>query len=131
MSYHPQQASQNPPLPPPWYAEWDQRDQRWLFVNPETGQRTFNHPHPNYQQNYGGYQQGGYEPQQRGYGQQQYSQGGYGQQGGYGPQQGGYGQQQGYQQAPQQAQKSHKGLEYGALGAVAGVAAGAFAMHEV
>lgn len=114
MSYYPQQQQpQHPPLPPPWYAEWDQRDQRYIFINPETRERTFEHPHPNYQQQgYGGYPQQG--------------QGGYGG-GAYAQEQGGY--QEGYQQqAP--PQKSHKGLEYGALGAVGGLVAGAFAMHE-
>jgi hypothetical protein len=78
MSHYPPQQQQSPALPPPWLAEWDQRDQRWLFVNPQTGQRTFEHPHPTYQPQ-GGY--GGGYPQQGGYP----PQGGYG--AGYPPQQ--------------------------------------------
>ena len=100
-------------------AEWDQRDQRWLFVNPQTGQRTFEHPHPTYQPQ-GGY--GGGYPQQGGYP----PQGGYG--AGYPPQQPSYGG--GYPPQQQPPKKDHKALEYGALGAVAGVAVGALAMHE-
>ena len=112
--YEPNQGSQRPPpCPPPWYAEWDSRDQRWLYINPQDGERTFEHPHPNYQQaGYGG----GYPPQQGGYG------GGYGQRGGE------YGRD--YPQPPAPQHKDHRGLEYGALGAVGGVVAGAFAMHE-
>jgi hypothetical protein len=120
MSYYPQQT-QHPPLPPPWYAEWDQRDQRYVFINPQTGERTFQHPHPTYQP------QGGYPPQ-GGYGGQAY------------PQQQTYGQQQGYQQAGYVQQSSpppapqprdnHNALKYGALGAVGGLVAGGLAMHE-
>lgn len=121
MSYYPQQQqAQHPPLPPPWYAEWDQRDQRYVFINPQTNQRTLEHPHPTYQQqsNYGGYPQHGGSG--RGYNQQQ-------QQGSYGV---GY-QQGGYQTgAPPHAQNSHQAMEYGALGLVGGVVTGAFAMHE-
>lgn len=111
-----------PPCPPPWFAEWDQRDQRWLYINTQTNERTFEHPHPNYQQGgYGGNyppQQGGnYPPQQGGYGG-----------GGYGQQSGNFGE--GYQQQPPPHKKDHKAMEYGALGAVGGVVAGAFAMHE-
>jgi len=123
MSYSQQQQPQHHPLPPPWHAEWDQRDRRYVFINPQTGQRTFEHPHPTYQQrgNYGDY------PQQGGYGQQQ-QQGGYG--AGYSQPQVGY-QQGGYQTSvPQQTQSSHKALEYGALGAVGGLVTGALAMHE-
>jgi len=40
---HPQY--QGPPQPPrPWRAEWDGQDQRWAFVNEESGQRTFAFP---------------------------------------------------------------------------------------
>lgn len=112
MSYYPQQQAQHPPLPPPWYAEWDQRDQRYLFINPQTGERTFEHPHPTYQQSYG-------QPQYNQPPPGQYEQQQYGQQAGYG-----------YQQQQPPKQNSHKGLEYGALGAVGGLVAGAVAMHE-
>ena len=60
-------GQQGPPqVPYPWVAEWDSNQDRYIFINRETGQRTHEHP----QQSYGG--GGGYE--QRG-------QGGYG--GGY------------------------------------------------
>jgi len=155
MSYSPQPG---PPLPPPWHAEWDQRAQRWLFINPQTGQRTFDHPHPNQQPGYGGPPQGyggppqGYSGPPPGYGGPPQGYGGhppgYGgpPQGYAGPPQGYGGPPQGYggpppaagygrgsppqQSPPPQQHKDHSGLKYGALGAVAGIAAGAFAMHE-
>lgn len=63
----PQQYGQGPPPPPvspPWYAEWEGREGRWLFVNQQTGERTFNYPGPGY----GGQQQYGGPPPQHGYG---------------------------------------------------------------
>ena len=105
MSYYPQQQQpQHSPLPSPWYAEWDQRDRRYVYINPQTNQRTFEHPHPTYQQqgNYGGYGRGYNEQQQQG---------------------AGYGQ-------PPQAHNNHKAMEYGALGVVGGLVTGALAMHE-
>ena len=112
-----------PPCPPPWFAEWDGRDQRWLYINRENGERTFQHPEPSYYQGGGGYgEQRGYGG---GYGQQQ---GGYGGSGGYGQPQGGYG---GYeQQAPPPEEKKSHGLLYGALGAAGGLLAGGLAVHE-
>lgn len=110
-----------PPVSPPWYAEWDGRDNRWLFVNQQTGERTFTYPGPGYAQ-----QQGSYGGPQGGYG---YGQGGYSNQGAYNqnsynPTQGGYGGQQ------QQEKKSGgNGWKYAAAG-VAGVAGGALLMHE-
>jgi hypothetical protein len=67
---YPSQSYNNdspPQVPPPWIAEWDNRDNRWIYINRQTGQRTFEHP----QQSYGG---GGYGQQQQyggGYGQEQ------------------------------------------------------------
>jgi hypothetical protein len=117
MAYYPQQQPQHPPLPPPWRSEWDQRDQRYVFINPQTGERTFQPPHQTYppQGNYGGY-----PPQQGGYGG-----------GGYNQQPVNYGG--GYQQGapPQQPPpKDHKAMQYGAIGAVAGLAVGGLAMYE-
>lgn len=43
-----------PQVPPPWIARWDERDQRYFFINERTGERTFDFP-----QAYGG--GGGYE----------------------------------------------------------------------
>ena len=43
--YGQSQSSNGPPqVPPPWIAEWDARDNRWLYVNRETGERTFEYP---------------------------------------------------------------------------------------
>lgn len=98
-SHHPQQGHGGPPLPPGWIAEWDPQDQRYIFVNQRTGERSWNHP--------GSGPQGYSSPQ------------GYGQPQGYGPPRG----------APAPQQKNHN-LAYGAGGLVAGLAGGAFMMHE-
>lgn len=98
-----------PQVPPPWIAEWDARENRWFFVNRETGERT--HHHPEERSRAGGYGGGNYGG---GYG------GGYGQ--GYGGQnQGGYG--------PPPEKKDHHNRNM-ALGAAAGVLGGALLMHE-
>jgi hypothetical protein len=128
--YPPQQGygqpQNHPPLPLGWRSEYDQRERRTVFINQQTGQRSFDFPHPSY-------------PQTGGYGQQ-----GYGQQVGYEQQPQGYGQQpQGYQQPPQgygqaypqpqrpqQPQNNHNAMKYGGLGAVGGLALGALGMHE-
>jgi hypothetical protein len=110
MAY-PQQQSQHPPLPPPWRSEWDQRDQRYVFINPQTGERTFQPPHQTYQPQ-GNY--AGYPPQQ----------------GGYGQPQGGYPQGGHPQQPPPPQARDHKAMQYGAIGAVAGLAVGGLAMYE-
>ena len=99
-----------PQVPPPWIAEWDPPANRWLFVNRENGQRTFDYPHA-----YGGQYRGApYEEQINET--IQYNQP-------PPPPQGGY-----YQQAPP-PQKSHAGRNT-ALAAVGGLAAGALLMHE-
>lgn len=102
QQYPPQHQNYNgPPQPPaPWIAEWDNQQNRWIYINRETGQRTHEFPQGGYQQGYG----------QQGYGQQ------------------GYGQQQ-YNQPPPQQKKDHSGRNM-ALGAAAGVAGGALLMHE-
>ncbi|KAK0277735.1 hypothetical protein LTR35_009571 [Friedmanniomyces endolithicus] len=89
-----------PQVPYPWRPEWDARERRYIFVNEQNGERTWDYP--------GGYGGGGYErreevitEEQRGYGEQQRRQGG-----------------------------GHSGLMYGAMGAAAGLAGGAFLMHE-
>lgn len=98
-------GNQGPPQPPhPWIAEWDNYQNRWIYINRETGQRTHEFP------------QGGYGQDNRGYGQQQsYGGGGY--------------QQQSYGSQPPQQKQSHTGRNV-ALGAVAGLAGGALLMHE-
>ncbi|KAF1912936.1 hypothetical protein BDU57DRAFT_339916 [Ampelomyces quisqualis] len=110
-----------PPVSPPWYTEWDGRDNRWLFVNQQTGERTFTYPGPGY-----GGQQGGYGGPQGGYGQQNH--GGYGNPGDY--QQGSYNPgNSGYQQQEHEKKQGGNGWKYAAAGA-AGVAGGALLMHE-
>jgi hypothetical protein len=106
-----------PPVSPPWYAEWDARDNRWLFVNQQSGERTFTYPGPGYGQQQGGYgaphgyNEGGYN-----------NQGAYGQ-GSYNPSNSSYGQQE------QEKKSGGNAWKYGAAG-VAGVAGGALLMHE-
>jgi hypothetical protein len=92
-------------LPYPWVARWDERDQRWFYVNEQTGERSFERPD--------GGSGGGYG--ERSYGQPR-------------PQaQSSYGYEGGYEQ-PQQ-HKDHS-MMYGAAGAAAGVVGGALLMHE-
>ena len=86
-------------LPYPWVARWDERDQRYFYLNEQTGERTWNRPGE------GGYAQPPPPPQQP------YGGGGYG-----------YGQPQppqsyGY---PQEPPKKDHSLAYGAAGLVAG-----------
>lgn len=92
-----------PQVPPPWRAVWDDRENRWLFINEQNGERTFEHPG----------RTGGYG-------------GGYGSSYNQGPSQGQYG---GYEQQQPQQKKNHN-LAYGAMGAAAGLAGGALLMHE-
>jgi hypothetical protein len=59
-----------PQVPPPWRAVWDDRENRWLFINEQNGERTFNHPGQaggygsSYNQGPPQGQYGGYEQQQ-------------------------------------------------------------------
>ncbi|KAG9997913.1 hypothetical protein KCU78_g16706, partial [Aureobasidium melanogenum] len=92
-----------PQVPPPWRAVWDDRENRWLFINEQNGERTFEHPG----------RTGGYG-------------GGYGSSYNQGPPQSQYG---GYAQQQPQQKKNHN-LAYGAMGAAAGLAGGALLMHE-
>jgi hypothetical protein len=41
---HHTNRDQPPPVYYPWIVEWDDRDNRWLFINQQTGERTFNYP---------------------------------------------------------------------------------------
>lgn len=113
-----QASASPPPVSPPWYAEWDARDNRWLFVNQQTGERTFTYPGPGYAQQQGSYgaPQGGYSNDQGGYN----NRGAYNQSA-YDPTQGGYQQEQ--------KKQGGNGWKYAAAG-VAGVAGGALLMHE-
>lgn len=104
-----------PQPPPPWIAEWDHQQDRWIFINQQNGERTHQFPQQGYGGGGGGGGYGGGYPPQQQYG------GGYEQCGG------GYGG--GYEQQQQPEKKNHN-LAYGALGAAAGVAGGAFLMHE-
>ncbi|KAH8702690.1 hypothetical protein GQ44DRAFT_631501 [Phaeosphaeriaceae sp. PMI808] len=105
-----------PPVSPPWSAEWDGRDNRWLFVNQQSGERTFTYPGPGYTQ-----QQGSYGTPQGGYG---YNQGGYSNQGA--SNQGSYNPTNSGQE---EKKSGGNGWKYAAAG-VAGVAGGALLMHE-
>lgn len=58
-------GGQGPPQPPaPWYAEWDNYQNRWVFINRETGQRSNEFPsgggYGQENRGYGGYQQQSY-----------------------------------------------------------------------
>lgn len=119
MSYYNNSYSSGPPpppqLPPPWIAEWDSRDNRYVFLNRETGERQWNPP----QQQYGG--NPGYDG---GYG------GGYGGSSYGGPGPANYGDPRTYEQEPVREEKKSHGWMGAALGAAAGLAGGAFLMHE-
>jgi len=157
MSYqYSHQDHGHPPLPPGWIAEWEPREQQYLFVDQRTGQKQWHHPEMP--------PQGGYDDRSRGYGGPPPSgPGGYGHgppggrpppgygspappgygspapQGyggppppGYGgPPQGAYGgSQHGYGSPPPQEEKKNHNLAYGIGGGLLGAAAGAWAMHE-
>lgn len=97
--------NRGPPPPPqvpyPWQARWDERDRRYVFVNEQTGERSFEMPG-------NGYSGGGY---------------------------GGGGQERRYE-SETVTEDSHRrgggghGMMYAGLGAAAGLAGGAFLMHE-
>lgn len=103
-----QQQQQPPPVSYPWVVEWLPQENRWLFINQQTGERTTNYP--------GGPQQGGYNN--------------------YGPSQGQYGggQYGGYEGQPPQEKSGGggggHGMAYGAMGAAAGLAGGMLLAHE-
>lgn len=96
--YYPQQQQYGQPqvyngppqVPPPWVAEWDSRDNRWLYVNRETGERTFEYP------------------QTRGYDTKP------------GQDFRGYGQQDFYQQGPAKKSHTGRNVALGAVAGVAG-----------
>ncbi|KAL2845221.1 hypothetical protein BJY01DRAFT_183657 [Aspergillus pseudoustus] len=112
---------QPPQVPYPWVARWDDRDQRWFFLNEQTGQTSWEVPSS------GGYSSGGYNsgvPQQGYYGGSgggEYSSSGYG----GGAPQGGY-----YEQPVQQEEKKDHTMLYTGVGVAAGVVGGALLMHE-
>ncbi|KAI7343179.1 hypothetical protein KC354_g15827 [Hortaea werneckii] len=104
---HQQQFMSNPPPPPqppyPWQAFWEAREGRYLYVNEQTGQRTFDAPSAGY----GGYNAAPPPP----------------------PADGAvYGDRSDVSGPPGEEKKSGSGghgLMYGALGAAAGLAGGA------
>lgn len=114
---HPE-GHQPPRVEYPWTTVWDAREQRWFFVNQQTGVRTFEYPGTPYQS--AGYYQGGPPPNQYGGGQ-------YGGGSQYG---GGYGGQKDERAQHGGGGGGGHGLAYGALGAAGGLAAGALLMHE-
>nr|POF27642.1 hypothetical protein CFP56_71451 [Quercus suber] len=92
-----------PQLPHPWRAQWDDRERRYLYIHTETGERTWDFPGRG---GYGGGGMGGYEQQSTTCVEEDER----------GERRGGGG--------------GGHGLAYGALGALAGLAGGAFLMHE-
>ncbi|KAJ6115243.1 hypothetical protein N7486_001021 [Penicillium sp. IBT 16267x] len=89
------QGHGGPPLPPGWTAQYVAEEQRYIFINQHTGERSWTHP--GHTSNYGSPAPRGYPPSSAGPG-----------------------------GAPQ---KNHNML-YGGAGLAAGLAGGAFMMHE-
>lgn len=113
------QSNPPPQPPPPWIVEWDGREERWIFFNQQTGERTNQFPQYGGGAGYGGGGYGGGQQYQGGgYGGQQYQGGGYG----------GGGYEGEYRQ--EEKKSGGHGLAYGAMGAAAGLAGGALLMHE-
>lgn len=103
-SGQPQQSygQEQPQLPPPWVARWDDREQRYFYLNEQTGERSWTPP----SQGYGG----GYGDSQEGYQQQQ----------------GQYGSEH-----EEKKDKGHdSAVAWGVGGAALGLGAGALLMHE-
>jgi hypothetical protein len=90
-----------PSVPRPWIAEWDERERAYLYINQETGQRSWELP-------YGGGAPGASGGEYYGEGQRGYEQNSY----------------------AQQQPRSNHNFAYGAVGVAAGVVGGAFLMHE-
>lgn len=109
----PPPPSEGQDLPYPWVARWDDREQRYYYVNEQTGETSWMRPGAPAPAPYG-------DP----YGQPSY--GGYGGQPSYG-----YGQeaprQEYYGEEP--PKKDHS-MAYGVAGAAAGVLGGAVLAHE-
>jgi hypothetical protein len=102
-----------PQVPYPWVARWDDREQRYIYINEQTGERSWTPPG----QGYGGEQRGEYGHQQN---QNQYSQSG------YGHQQNQYGSEERHEE-----KKGHgNAAAWGVGGAALGLGAGALLMHE-
>lgn len=112
--YQPAPYTQSQPQQPPypWITRWDDREQRYIYINEQTGERSYTLP---------GASQGGY--------------GGGGESYGYPNQPS---QQQGYynsgEPAPEQREEKSSGhgsaAAWGAGGLALGLGAGALAMHE-
>lgn len=122
----------NPPsVPYPWRADWDDREQRCVYIHQETGERVWEYDEVIRRTS--GYQSGDY--QQGAAGEYHFQQPSGYQQGGedYSEQSGGYGRREGYYESEQVEATSGgggHGMAYGALGAAAGLAAGAGKMYE-
>lgn len=99
------QQQQQQQLPPPWVARWDDRDQRYFYLNEQTGERSWTPPNQGYGGAYGGAQEG-YQQQQQQHGQ--------------------YGGEQ-----EEKKEKGHgSAAAWGIGGAALGLGAGALLMHE-
>ncbi len=95
-----QNYNHRPRVSEPWVTEWDARDNRWIFINCETGERSFEHPQQSYSDSYWGNNVQEYDgPNQRGF----------------------------REQEPQK--ESHTGRN-AALGILGGALGGALLMHE-
>ncbi|KAF2083234.1 hypothetical protein K490DRAFT_70016 [Saccharata proteae CBS 121410] len=102
-------GSAPPQVQLPWVARWDEPAGRWIYINEQTGARTFEHPGGSYQD--AGYYQGGPPGMQQ-------------QQGGYG---GGY---EGEYREEEKSSGGGHGLMYAGVAGAAGLAGGALLMHE-
>lgn len=101
---------EGPPLPPPWVSRWDSREERYFYINEQTGERTWERPGYSYMGS-----QYGSQPQ-------------YGGQSSYGG--GSQEYRESYGQEYSEKPKNDHSLAYGAMGAAAGVIGGALLMHE-
>jgi hypothetical protein len=89
-----------PEVPYPWRPHWDERERRYIFVNEQSGERTWEFPRS----------------------------GGYG--GGYGERRTTYETEEVVDERGERRGGGGHGLMYGAMGAAAGLAGGAFLAHE-
>lgn len=65
QSFDPRYPAGPPQVPPPWIAEWDGRESRYIYLNHETGQRTFEPPQQQYGRGYGLQEQRGEDYEQQ------------------------------------------------------------------
>ncbi|KAK3669906.1 hypothetical protein LTR78_010217 [Recurvomyces mirabilis] len=121
-TYHSNNNNSNIPPPPqvpyPWRPHWQEREGRYIFVNEQNGERTWEFPG----------RRGGYETETTTTTYSQQGGGGYGR--GYGGEERVYEQDTYTQRESERRGGGGHGMMYGAMGAAAGLAGGAFLMHE-